>query len=116
MKIYLAGGMRGYPEFNFPAFHRMAKILRDQGHEVFSPAEKGEEILLTDNPGIQESLEFRRKVFKIDTTFICDEAEGLFMLKGWELSSGARAEHALAIAIGLKIFYESDLEYLGSIK
>ena len=30
--------MRGYDEFNFPAFHSGAAKLREQGHEVFNPA------------------------------------------------------------------------------
>lgn len=40
MKIYLAGPMRGIPEFNFPAFHAMACRLRAEGNVVFNPAEK----------------------------------------------------------------------------
>lgn len=103
MRIYLAGPMRGYDNFNFAAFHYAAKKLREEGHHVFSPAEKGEEALLGVDPTLQESLDFRRKVFKIDTLFICDEADQIALLPGWEFSSGARAERALAEAIGLQI-------------
>jgi hypothetical protein len=42
VKIYIAGPMRGIPEFNFPAFRDMAFWLRNQGHIVFNPAERDE--------------------------------------------------------------------------
>ncbi len=100
MKIYLAGPMRGIKDFNFPAFHAYAKTLRDQGYSVFSPAEKGME----KHAGSQyENLEFRRAVFLLDTEYICKEADAVFLMPGWEKSSGARAEKALAEAIGLKV-------------
>lgn len=103
MKIYLAGPMRGIADFNFPAFHAAAKALRDRGYTVFSPAEKGEEVLMTDNPGIQENLAFRRKVFALDMAWIAEHADTVALLPGWEKSSGARAERALAEAIGLNV-------------
>jgi hypothetical protein len=104
-RIYLAGPMRGYKDFNFPAFHAYAKTLRDQGYEVFSPAEKGME----KEVGAQyETLSFRRAVFLLDTDYICREAEAVALMPGWDKSSGARAEKALAEAIGLKIMYLED--------
>lgn len=39
----------------------------------------------------------------------CDmvfRADTIFMLKGWENSKGARAEHALAVACGKEIAYQ----------
>jgi nucleoside 2-deoxyribosyltransferase len=103
MKIYLAGPMRGYEHFNFPAFHAAAKALRDEGYDVFSPAEKGEELMMTDDPSLQEQLAFRRKVFSIDMDYIANQADTVALLPGWEKSAGARAERALAEAIGLNI-------------
>lgn len=102
MKLYLAGPMRGFPDFNFPAFHAAAAALRAQGHEVFNPAEKGME---KDAPTNQDDLAFRRLVFGLDTEWICREAEGIAMLPRWVESRGAFAEWALANALGLSIIY-----------
>jgi len=38
-RCYLAGPMRGIPEYNFPAFFAAATSIRDRGIEVWSPAE-----------------------------------------------------------------------------
>ena len=39
-KIYIAGPMRGYENFNFPAFDAAAQLYRAIGYEVFNPADK----------------------------------------------------------------------------
>lgn len=113
MKIYLAGPMRGIPHFNYPAFHKEAAHLRSLGHEVFSPAESDIEQFGSDisNPeGCEEKaaeLGFsRRAVLKKDTAWICDHADAIVLLDGWRNSSGAKAEKALAEALGLRVFGE----------
>lgn len=105
LRVYLAGPMRGYKDFNFPAFRKYAKQLRADGFEVFNPAEKGVEAEVEKDPNLQHSLAFRRRVFKMDIDFICEHADVIAMMPGWEMSSGARAEHALALAIGIKVMY-----------
>ena len=114
MKIYVAGPMRGYPDFNFPAFHAASAKLREQGHMVFSPAEKDQSIHGKDfakgTDGTLSSIESTgfslRRALGDDTAWICSEGEGIYLLKGWEASKGAKAEKALAEALGLEVMYE----------
>lgn len=111
MRVYLAGPMRGVPEFNFPAFHKAAAQLRALGHEVFSPAERDAQAYGADfakgNPtGSEEhantTYNFNiREALAADTAWICAYAEAIVLLPGWEGSKGATAECALAKALGL---------------
>jgi hypothetical protein len=110
-KIYIAGPMQGYPDFNFSAFSTASHTLRRQGYTVFSPAEKdmekyGESFGKGTQGNLEEVPEFDfREALAIDTDWICRHADELYMLKGWEKSRGATAEHALGIALGLEIQY-----------
>jgi hypothetical protein len=104
MKVYLAGPMRGIPEFNKPMFRRGEKLLKKQGYTVFNPAAKGCERKLAKAPDLQESLAFRRKVFALDCAWICRHADAVALLPGWRKSLGAKAERALAKAVGLEVF------------
>lgn len=115
-RIYLAGPMSGIKNFNFPAFHRAAAILRAEGHSVFNPAERdierhgGVDISATNATGDQAQAAKEhgfslREALADDTAFICREADAIAMLPGWENSKGARAEHALAFALGHTIIY-----------
>ena len=117
MKLYLAGPMRGYDDFNFPAFRAAAAELRSMGHEIFSPAEKDEEqfggAAFQGKVEIQEtkaaSVGFDlRKALLMDLTYICSVADGIALLKGWEKSYGATAESATAVALGLKRYIQHD--------
>lgn len=116
VRIYLAGPMRGYPEFNFPAFNAAAAVLRHDGHEVFNPAERdvarhdGVDISKGNANG-DEALAAKQHGFDLrvalaeDMDFICRHAEAIFMLPGWEKSKGATAERATAVALGLEVVY-----------
>jgi hypothetical protein len=112
MKIYLAGPMQGYKDFNFPAFMSAAQVLRDQGHNVFNPAERDTEAhgdTLKSATGNLQDIKHTgfslREALYHDTKFICLEADAIALLPGWEKSNGARAEHALAVALGHKTIY-----------
>lgn len=115
MKIYIAGPMRNIPEFNFPAFYAAEDYLKEQGHEVFNPARRdndrhGEDISKGNATGDEAAAAVQhgfslREALRDDTQWITMEADGIAMLPGWERSTGATAERALAIALHLEIIY-----------
>ena len=123
MKIYLAGPMRGIPEFNFPAFHAAAAKLRAEGHEVFSPAERdsarhGTDISKGNTTGDEDAAAKEhgfdlRTALREDLEWICRHADAVALLPGWERSKGANAERTTATALGLKLIELSDPASVG---
>lgn len=105
MKLYIAGPMSGYPEYNFPAFHAAAKALRAAGHEVVSPAELDEV-----DYGGQESIHAMatkpgaRKVFMTRDLPALLSCEGVFVLPGWTDSSGGLTELMVAVMCEMPIY------------
>jgi hypothetical protein len=93
-KIYVAGPMRGYEDFNFPAFNEAAEILRGNGWTVINPVD------VNPDPKTPYSECMRKDIAALVT---CD---AIFMLKGWGESKGATLEFAVAEALELKIYYE----------
>lgn len=116
---YVAGPMTGLELFNFPMFDMVASEYRDKGHFCFNPADNDRELLGKHEawlPGPEdhdgdwkvwkiEGAPGLRKMLGDDLAWIAAEADGIVMLPGWEKSSGAFAEWALARALGLKIEY-----------
>jgi hypothetical protein len=90
VKIYLAGPMSYLPEFNYPAFDKAAKKLRQAGHEVFNPAdndrEKGYSQEIADAGG-KVSPALKRRIILDDLTYICKHAEAIAYLPGWDGST-----------------------------
>lgn len=94
-RIYIAGPMRGYPEHNFPAFNAAAVRFRAAGWHVENPVEIGEAAFGNGNPNVPGG-----EYLRADVRAICD-CNAMALLPGWEKSTGARAEVALAVTIGL---------------
>lgn len=115
MKVYIAGPMRGISEFNFPAFYAAEEKLIADGHEPFNPARRdnqrhGEDISKGNTTGDEAVAATQhgfslREALRDDTAWITMEADAIAMLPGWERSTGATAERALAIALHLEIMY-----------
>lgn len=112
---YLAGPMRGMPEFNFPAFRTAATHVRQQGYDVWSPAEHDEagDFYPTGMHGFEDLAEHGfnlRAALAEDLRIITTEADLVVVLPGWENSKGATAEVATAKALGLPVLtYEEAL-------
>ena len=102
--IYIAGPMRGHACYNFERFFYFASFLKQGGYKVINPAQIDCEKMLG---GWVYTDEQYPNILLADLNLIKD-VDALFMLKGWEKSPGAKAEHALASAIGKGIYYESD--------
>ncbi len=115
-KVYVAGPMRGYAEWNYSAFMLAATKLRCARHEVFCPVEQDNERYETDiykgnmqgtmEWGVREHGFSLREALAVDCAWICEVATAIYMLKGWEKSKGAVAERALAEALGHRIWYQ----------
>lgn len=105
--IYIAGPMSGYPEWNYPAFFAAEEKLKTEGWRVKNPAAKDqangfidEEASVTGDTALaidKGTFDFRR-AYLWDLTQIV-RGDGIYMLRGWEQSPGARGEHAAAVAM-----------------
>lgn len=94
MKIYIAGPMTGYKDFNRPAFKAFALKLSLDGHVVLNPA------VLPDGLTQPQYMDICLAMLRC--------AQAIYLLDGWEKSSGARAEKALAEKLDLEIIYQSE--------
>jgi len=111
LNVYIAGPMRGIRDFNFHQFHAAATALRQLGHTVFNPAERDEKEYGADvsksATGDLADAEARgfslRRALAADTAWICEHADAIALLPGWMDSKGAKAELALAQALGLEV-------------
>jgi hypothetical protein len=93
-KIYIAGGMRGYEDLNFPAFNEMAKALAELGWDPVNPVD------INPDPETPYAECMRRDIAALV------ECEAIYMLNGWAESKGATLEHQIAEALELEIYYE----------
>ncbi len=112
-RIYIAGPMTGYDDYNRPAFNSTAEAFEEGGWEVFNPAENDIR-LFGSYEACDEAIKANREqalrvMLGSDLEWICSDADAIAMLPGWEKSYGARAEHATAVALGLEIIYISDV-------
>lgn len=106
MRLYIAGPMRGLPNYNFARFDECRDYLRSLGHRVISPADHDRAMgYVTDRGGvIHTTAAFNiHAVLRWDLAQVAT-ADGIVLLPGWEDSTGAAHERYVAEACGLKVF------------
>ena len=132
---YIAGPMRGYRFFNFPAFDEARDRGITLGYHIISPADldrtngidpltwSAEMLLWYDvhgwkdlHPEHQHSPDSLRKIITRDTEAIIalepTRGDGLAFLQYWEKSTGACAERSLAKWLGLERVEARDFKTL----
>ncbi|MCK9601337.1 MAG: DUF4406 domain-containing protein [Sphaerochaeta sp.] len=91
MRIYIAGPMTGYPDYNRDAFEVAAIALRLHGHEPHNPRESA----VPDDAPWSDHL-------RADIANLIAQ-EAVAVLPGWECSRGAALEVHIARAIGMNV-------------
>lgn len=92
-RVYVAGPMTGYENYNFPAFIAAAEKLIEQGYDVVNPVDHG----VVEGAGWSDYL--RHDLAKLS------RCEKVFFLPGWENSKGACLEKHIAEELGMEIFF-----------
>lgn len=105
-RVYLAGPMRGLPEYNFPAFHAAARALRNAGLIVWSPAERDEAEGFDPQTDEAKPLKY---YMQFDLAAVC-AADAVVVLPDWEQSQGARLEVYVARECGMPVLWADTLE------
>jgi len=98
-KIFISGPMTGYPDFNFPLFNAVSKILIQKGFDVVNPVnicrKYKKEKVLSDKEIFNAMIEEQQKEERKCTV--------LLLLPKWENSAGVRLELQTAIELKMKI-------------
>ncbi|EFY9242407.1 DUF4406 domain-containing protein [Shigella boydii] len=92
VRVYIAGPMTGYKNFNREAFHNAEEELKREGHTVLNPA------VLPDGLTQPQYMDICMAMIR------CVDA--IYMLKGWQRSAGAKAELALAEKLGYAVIFQ----------
>lgn len=112
--VYVAGPMRGIPQYNFPAFDEARDRLNVAGYHAISPADLDRVFDGFDGTGewSDGDLDLQRKVIRRDLLTILDSCNVIALLPGWQRSKGAMVELALARFLGLKVLCAVTLKEL----
>lgn len=110
---YVGGPMRGYPEYNFPAFDAARDSLHRRGWDIISPADMDRAHGLDPKDPATEAIvnawtrdDWKRVIARdVESILSLDPERGdaLALLPGWEKSTGAVAEFFLARWCGLAV-------------
>lgn len=88
--LYIAGPMTGYPNYNYEAFDKAEKWLREHGYEVLNP---------TTNKPEEPSWDNYMRASIVQVT----QADGVAVLRNWQMSAGAALEVHIAHSLRIPV-------------
>lgn len=108
-RVYIAGPMRGFAKFNFPAFDEARDRAIELGFDPISPADMDRTSGVHEDhpPHLAQGPAMARTFATRDTQALlslrAEDGDGIALLPGWEKSTGAVAEFFLARWLGLQV-------------
>lgn len=94
VKVYIAGPITGHPDYR-EKFAAAEGAIRQRG---FEPV----------NPALNKADSYKGYIDKgLEQLKDCDV---IYMLRGWQMSTGARLERQYALAVCIPVCYEEDEE------
>lgn len=94
-RVYISGPITGIEDY-MKNFDKAEKELKSVGYSVVNPAK-----VLSQMP---EDTEY--KEYKDMSMMMLSMCDGIYMLKGWEKSTGANREYGYALATDISIMRE----------
>ena len=102
-KLYIAGPMNGYEDYNHPMFNDVAAKLRAADWEIINPAEFEPEL------DADLAWEVRLSIYLQEDIELLARCTGIMLLPGWADSTGANCELFVSQMLGLMSYvWEED--------
>ena len=103
--FYIAGPMRGITEFNFPAFDKARDLGHNLGYGIISPADLDRGVGFDKDSEVTEedTHAFVERDVNALLSLSPEMGDGIALLPGWDMSTGALAELFIARWLGLRV-------------
>jgi nucleoside 2-deoxyribosyltransferase len=99
MKLYVAGPMRGMPQYNRAAFEANAYVLRQAGYDVVTPIEVDRRVDPAFDHAIHVATPKQIARFQAESMAELARCDGVALLPGWRGSVGTMQEIDLACSL-----------------
>lgn len=108
LKIFIAGPMRGYPNYNFDKFDAYENLLKDRGIECVNPgriSRKFKEVEVNNDINVyNEMVRLQQEAEKT--------CNAILLLDGWQWSKGVKLEVKTAAENDFQFLLEEDITKL----
>lgn len=100
--FYLSGPMTGLPDYNYPEFERISRLLREDEYTVLSPHET------EPHPPEMYLEEDKWHYYMERAREMVSASTAILLMRGWPYSSGATQELKWSIEFKHDVFYFYD--------
>ena len=104
-RIFIAGPMRGYENYNFKKFDHIEELLKQLGFDVVNPARISRKFKESE---VNSDIAVYNKMVDMqqDAERTCNT---ILLLDGWQWSEGVKLEVRTASELGMQFLLESDI-------